>query len=217
MKDLISASILSADFAHLKDECDAVLAAGSDMIHFDVMDHHFVPNLSFGAVVCDSLKKAGIQAPIDVHLMVENPEQYIEPFAKAGADILTIHPQTTKNVKSCLEQIKNAGMKAGLAFNPDTPFVVEHPELIDLILIMSVYPGFGGQSFIADTLNKAKQARELADRSDHDIIVSIDGGINETTIKQAQNAGCNCFVMGSAIFKTDDYQGTISQLRTILK
>ncbi|MDF1653816.1 MAG: ribulose-phosphate 3-epimerase [Coxiellaceae bacterium] len=215
MTNLISASILSADFGHLAKDCEDAVAAGADMIHFDVMDHHFVPNLSFGAVVCDSLRKSGLTAPIDVHLMVENPDAYIEPFAKAGANLVTFHPTTTPDVGATIAAIKAAGMQVGLAFNPDEPVSVGDDLLkqLDMILIMTVFPGFGGQSFMPECLEKISLLAGRVARLGHELLISVDGGIKKETIGLAAGAGANCFVVGSGLFNTPDYTDTIQQLR----
>ncbi len=218
MNKIISASILSADFGHLADDCDKVLSAGADAIHFDVMDHHFVPNLSFGAVVCESLRKAGVTASIDVHLMVENPDAYIAPFAKAGADLITFHRCTTPDVAATVEAIKQAGMKVGLAFNPDEAIDIDDALLqqLDMALVMTVQPGFGGQSFMHSCLDKVKR---LADRTrglGHSLLIGVDGGIKVDTIGLASAAGANFFVVGSGLFNTSDYAETVSLLRAQL-
>lgn len=216
---VIAASILSADFGHLAKESKSVLSAGADVIHFDVMDHHYVPNLSFGAVVCQSLRKAGITAPIDVHLMVTDPESYIDPFAKAGANRLTFHPETVKDVKSTCEKIIAAGMTAGLAFNPDQP--VEIPEtvfsIIDMILLMSVFPGFGGQSFISDSIEKIKTTRQLIKKNNPACYLGIDGGIKTDNIGLVTEAGADFIVMGSGIFDANDYKERLRNCRKNIK
>ncbi len=210
----ISASILAADFAHLGDEVNNVLQAGANSIHFDVMDHHFVPNLSFGTPICHSLRQAGIKAPIDVHLMVDLPEQYIEPFAKAGANSISFHPETTNNVQDTIAMIHDAGMQAGLAFNPNNPVDLYPADLenIDLLLMMTVFPGFGGQSFMTEVLPNIRLARELIDTAGTPTTLAVDGGINANTIALAAQAGANYFVVGSALFGTDDYALTIDDL-----
>lgn len=211
----ISASILAADFAKLGDEVNAVVAAGAGSIHFDVMDHHYVPNLSFGACVCDSLTKAGIQTFIDAHLMVENPDAYIDAFAKAGAHQMTFHPETTKNIDHTIDAILASGMQAGLAFNPEHRFDVpnELAEKLSLILIMSVHPGFGGQSFMPEVLPKITEAREWVNTYNPTIHVAVDGGIKVDTIGQAAKAGADYFVVGSGLFGAKDYAERIQALR----
>lgn len=215
----ISASILAADFSQLGKEIKSVLAAGVDWIHFDVMDHHFVPNLSFGSVVCHSLRKAGITAPIDVHLMVENPEQYIEPFAKAGANLIAIHPETTSDVSGCLQHIRAHGLQTGLALNPDKPLslVRDHWESIDLLLLMSVFPGFGGQSFMEESLEKIGQARALIDSLNPKVALGIDGGIKNSNIAQVAAAGADFCIVGSGLFHAKDYTEYMRELRAKIK
>lgn len=215
MKDYLSASILAADFAHLKNEIDAVMAAGVDYIHFDVMDHHFVPNLSFGAPICKSLRKAGVTAPIDVHLMVTDPEKYIEPFAKAGANILIFHDEVVADKAAMIEKIHDAGMQAGIAYNPATPIALT-PEIlkqIKLILIMTVNPGFGGQHFMPDCLEKIQYTRKIIDEYQAHTILAVDGGIKIDNIAEIKNAGANFFVVGSGLFDAQDYVKRTKQLR----
>ncbi len=211
----ISASILSADFSRLGQEIELALAAGVDWIHFDVMDHHFVPNLSFGAVVCHSLRKAGIKAPIDVHLMVENPEQYIESFARAGANLITFHPEASDDVLSCIRHIHSHGIQAGLALNPDKPISLIENYITDLdfLLLMSVFPGFGGQSFIENSLEKISQARRLINIKKPTLILGIDGGIKKTNISSVVAAGADFCIVGSALFHAPDYQAHMQSLR----
>lgn len=211
----IAASILSADFGHLAQDTQHALNAGVDVIHFDVMDHHYVPNLSFGAVVCEALRKAHITAPIDVHLMVTDPESYITPFAKAGANRLTFHTETVRDVKATCQKINGAGMTAGLAFNPDQAITIadEIFSLIDMILLMSVFPGFGGQSFIPDSLQKIKTARTLIDAHDQPIYLGIDGGIKVDNIKPVVDAGADFIVMGSGIFSASNYHEQLAKIR----
>lgn len=214
----ISASILSADFSQLGKEIEMVMAAGVDWIHFDVMDHHFVPNLSFGPVVCRSLRKAGITAPIDVHLMVEHPEQYIESFAKAGANLITVHPETVKDVLGCLQHIHAHGMQTGLALNPDKPLsiVAEYLEAVDLLLIMSVFPGFSGQSFVDGSLEKIGKARQLINTANPRIVLAVDGGIKTTNIAQVVAAGADFCVMGSGLFQAENYVERMQEIRAQL-
>ncbi|OGT26285.1 MAG: ribulose-phosphate 3-epimerase [Gammaproteobacteria bacterium RIFCSPLOWO2_02_FULL_42_14] len=216
---IIAASILSADFAHLGRDTKAALAAGADAVHFDVMDHHFVPNLSFGALVCEALRKDGVTAPIDVHLMVTDPESYIEPFAKAGANRVTFHPETVSNVTTICEKIHDVGMQAGFAFNPNKPVMIatEIFAHIDLILIMSVFAGFGGQSFITDTLKKIRDTRHLIDQHNPKIILAVDGGVNVTTIGPVVKAGADFVVVGSGLFGAKDYAVRIQQLRDAMR
>jgi len=214
MKPIISASILSADFGHLADETRAALEAGADMIHFDVMDHHFVPNLSFGAVICEALRKANITAPIDVHLMVDNPDLYIEAFAKAGANLITFHEETTPNVQETLAKIRAAGMKTGIAVNPDKPLPsLELVRQLDMILVMSVFPGFGGQSFIESSIDKIKEARALITAAENACYLGVDGGIKISNIEVVAKAGTDFFVVGSGLFGTPDYKETVDQLK----
>lgn len=212
----ISASILSADFSRLGLEIEKALAAGVDWVHFDVMDHHFVPNLSFGSVVCQSLRRAGIKAPIDVHLMVDNPQEYIDSFAKAGADLITIHPETVNDVNGCLQHIRAHGMKTGLALNPDKPFslVEEYLSSIDLLLLMSVFPGFGGQSFIENSIDRIARARELIDSLNSHCLLGIDGGIKDSNIGSVVSAGADFCIMGSGIFHSDDYLTQMQKIRS---
>ncbi|HUR41671.1 MAG TPA: ribulose-phosphate 3-epimerase [Verrucomicrobiae bacterium] len=215
----IAPSILSADLARLGDEVKAVLAAGADIVHFDVMDNHYVPNLTFGPVVCEALRKAGIKAPLDVHLMVEPVDALAQAFAKAGANIITFHPEATRHVDRSLQAIKAAGCQAGLVFNPGTsleclPYVIDK---VDMILIMSVNPGFGGQSFIRSALAKLTQARELIDLHEeaggHPIRLEIDGGVKVDNIAEIARAGADTFVAGSAIFGAADYRSVIKSMR----
>lgn len=215
MTPLIAPSILSADFARLGEDVTAVLNAGADIVHFDVMDNHFVPNLTIGPLLCEALRKHGVEAPIDVHLMVEPVDRIIPDFAKAGASYITFHPEASKHVDRSLALICDEGCKAGLVFNPATPLsVLEHViDKIDMVLIMSVNPGFGGQKFIASALDKLREARALIDASGREIRLEIDGGVKVDNIGEIAEAGADTFVAGSAIFGCDDYAATIAAMK----
>jgi ribulose-phosphate 3-epimerase len=215
---VIAPSILSADFARLGEEVDNVLAAGADWVHFDVMDNHYVPNLTIGPLVCEALRNHGIEAPIDVHLMVKPVDRIIGDFAAAGASMITFHPEASEHVDRSLGLIRELGCKAGLVFNPATPLhTLQHVmDKIDMVLIMSVNPGFGGQSFIPEALDKLREARALIDASGLDIRLEIDGGVKINNIAEIAAAGADTFVAGSAIFGTDDYAGTISAMRAAI-
>jgi len=215
---LIAPSILSADFARLGDDVAKVLAAGADVVHFDVMDNHFVPNLTFGPMICQSLREYGITAPIDVHLMVKNVDTLIPAFAKAGADIITFHPEASDHIDRSLQLIKDNGCEAGLVLNPATPlhcldFVMDK---LDVILLMSVNPGFGGQSFIPSTLNKLRLVKERIKASGRNIRLQVDGGVNANNIAEIAEAGADMFVAGSAIFSKANYKVAIDDLRAEL-
>lgn len=216
MKDFyIAPSILSADFARLGEEVDKVLAAGADIVHFDVMDNHYVPNLTIGPMVCAALRKYGVTAPIDVHLMVSPVDDLIAQFADAGATYITFHPEASQHVDRSLQLIKKAGCKAGLVFNPATSLEAAKyvMDKLDMILLMSVNPGFGGQSFIPATLNKLREARALIDKSGFDIRLEIDGGVKVDNIAEIAAAGADTFVAGSAIFSVPDYKSVIDKMR----
>ena len=215
MKPLIAPSILSADFARLGEDVAAVLAAGADVVHFDVMDNHYVPNLTIGPLVCEALRNYGIDAPIDVHLMIEPVDRIVPDFASAGASYITFHPEASRHVDRTLGLIHEQGVKAGLVFNPATPLSwLEHViDKVDMVLIMSVNPGFGGQAFIPEALGKLRAARQLIDASGRDIRLEIDGGVKVSNIREIAAAGADTFVAGSAIFGSDDYTATIAAMR----
>jgi len=220
---LIAPSILSADFARLGEEVDQVLEAGADIVHFDVMDNHYVPNLTIGPMVCSALRKHGVTAPIDVHLMVKPVDDMIRSFIDAGATYITFHAEASEHVDRSLQIIQDAGCKAGLVFNPATPLhYLDHVmDRLDMILLMSVNPGFGGQKFIPSTLDKLRQVRKRIDAcqrsADKPIRLEVDGGVNINNIAEIASAGADTFVAGSAIFNTDCYKTTIEKMRIALE
>jgi ribulose-phosphate 3-epimerase len=215
---VIAPSILSANFAKLGEEVDNVLAAGADWVHFDVMDNHYVPNLTIGPLVCEALRKHGVTAPIDVHLMVKPVDRIVPDFAKAGASLISFHPEASDHIDRTLGLIRDSGCKAGLVFNPATP--LSHLDYVldklDLILIMSVNPGFGGQSFIPAALEKLRRAREIIDRSGRAIRLEVDGGVKVENAAEVAKAGADTFVSGSAIFGQKDYRAVVGAMRAAI-
>ena len=211
----IAPSILSADFAKLGEEVDTVLSSGADIVHFDVMDNHYVPNLTIGPMVCEALRKHGVTAPIDAHLMVKPVDDMIRSFIDAGATYITFHPEASEHIDRSLQLIRDGGCKAGLVFNPATPlhYMDYVMDKLDMVLLMSVNPGFGGQKFIPGTLDKLRLAREKIDQSGRAIRLEIDGGVTVDNIREIAEAGADTFVAGSAIFKTDNYKATIDAMR----
>lgn len=218
MDYVIAPSILSANFARLGEEVDTVLAAGADFVHFDVMDNHYVPNLTIGPLVCKALRNHGVTAPIDVHLMVKPVDRIIPEFADVGATYITFHPEASEHIDRSLELARSCGCKTGLAFNPATPLTyLQHAlDKIDMILLMSVNPGFGGQKFIPYVLDKLRQARRIIDEGGRDIRLEIDGGVSAQNIREIAMAGADTFVAGSAIFGTNCYAETIAAMRAEL-
>lgn len=217
--NFIAPSILSADFAKLGEEVDSVLSAGADMVHFDVMDNHYVPNLTIGPLVCEALRNHGITAPIDVHLMVKPVDRIIPDFASAGASYITFHPEASEHIDRTINVIKESGCKAGLVFNPATPLHhLDHViDQLDMVLLMSVNPGFGGQSFIPQTLEKLTTVRKLIDSKGLHTRLEIDGGVKIDNIREIASAGADTFVAGSAIFNTANYKSTIDKMRSELE
>ena len=216
--NFIAPSILSADFAKLGSEVDSVLVAGADIVHFDVMDNHYVPNLTIGPLVCEALRNHGVTAPIDVHLMVKPVDRIIPDFASAGASYITFHPEASEHIDRTINLIKESGCKTGLVFNPGTPLhYLDHViDQLDMVLLMSVNPGFGGQSFIPQTLEKLRSVRKLIDSKGLKTRLEIDGGVKIDNIKEIASAGADTFVAGSAIFNTENYKSTIDAMRSEL-
>ena len=217
-QNFIAPSILSADFAKLGEEVDNVLVSGADIVHFDVMDNHYVPNLTIGPLVCDALRSHGVTAPIDVHLMVKPVDRIIPDFAKAGASYITFHPEASEHIDRTIGLIKESGCKAGLVFNPATSLhYLEHViEQLDMVLLMSVNPGFGGQSFIPSSLEKLRVVRKIIDDRNLSTRLEIDGGVKTNNIREIASAGADTFVAGSAIFNTKNYKSTIDEMRSEL-
>ena len=217
--NFIAPSILSADFAKLGEEVDSVLSAGADIVHFDVMDNHYVPNLTIGPLVCEALRNHGVTAPIDVHLMVKPVDRIIPDFASAGASFITFHPEASEHIDRTINVIKESGCKAGLVFNPATPLHhLDHViDQLDMVLLMSVNPGFGGQSFIPQTLEKLTAVRKLIDSKGLHTRLEIDGGVKIDNIREIASAGADTFVAGSAIFNTANYKATIDKMRSELE
>ena len=212
---LIAPSILSADFARLGEEVTNVLSAGADIVHFDVMDNHYVPNLTIGPLICEALRQHGITAPIDVHLMVKPVDRIIPDFAKAGATYITFHPEGSEHIDRSLQLVRECGCQSGLVFNPATPldYIKYVIDKVDMILLMSVNPGFGGQSFIPSTLEKLREVRKIIDLSGRNIRLEVDGGVKINNIREIAQAGADTFVAGSAIFNTPDYKVTLAAMR----
>jgi ribulose-phosphate 3-epimerase len=214
----ISPSILSADFSRLGEEIKAVTKAGADYIHIDVMDGHFVPNITIGPLLVEAARRS-TELPLDVHLMIDRPERFIEDFAKAGSDIITVHVESTPHVHRVIQAIKECGLSAGVSINPSTPAQVIEPlaDYVDMVLVMSVNPGFGGQSFIQSALRKIKQVRAILDNANSAAELEVDGGIKISNIAEAASAGADVFVAGSAVFGSDDYEKTITDMKNELK